>query len=79
MGNARGTFVLGTAAVADQHNVRVTSRALQQITAIGTEDQGADGRHVEELGLSEGFGFLRAPANKFWMDPETQSEKATAL
>lgn len=41
------TFVLCTAAIAGQDGVDISSRSLQEVTALGAEDEGSDSRHFK--------------------------------
>ena len=41
------TFVLCTAAIAGQNSVDIAGRSLQEVAALGTEDEGSDSGHIE--------------------------------
>lgn len=41
------TFVLCAAAIAGQNGVDIAGRSLQEIAALGTEDERSNSRHIE--------------------------------
>ena len=41
------TFVLCAAAIAGQDGVDISGRSLQEVTALGAEDEGSDSRHFK--------------------------------
>lgn len=41
------TFVLCAAAIAGQNGVDIAGRSLQEVAALGAEDEGSDSRHIE--------------------------------